>query len=232
MTSLGFVRGHDFNAQPQKPKPAQPAAAATLPVHTAENTKMTCMNMMIVKGFFPLMLFSFYFALLPVLAHNIEIDYTDTLSRIVVLSCIFLAGFFVVAANCCVCWFNIALFFHIGIEVGVLQVLWTYAQEQEGFAMVLSWITYATIIVHLIPFLVVDRGMPLTVLAFVGLLVNAATILFVHPADLVLVSASAAGLLGASLVFPGIDCIHTSMLSNLRAAMKSGVWIKCSPYEK
>ena len=97
--------------------------------------------------------------------------------------------------------------------------------------MILAWITFSVIIVHLIPFILLDRLALLGLLAYVGVIVNASALVYLDPTLLLLVGFSSVTLLGATLLIAGIDCIDTSLLSNFRSAMKDGSFLLCQSYE-
>ena len=192
-----------------------------------------CCSIKVPKGFFPTALYSTFFLTIPLLFNYVSYDFTTDMTRAGVVVSSVVVGGVVILANDCVAWFNVALYFHIGVEVIVLDRLMTFAQNSttdEGH-MALAWTTFAVVIVHLLPFLLFDRLGLLALLAYVGIVVNASVLVFLDPTLLLLVGFSSTTLLGATLLIAGIDCINTSMLSNFRSAMKDGSFLLCQSYE-
>lgn len=193
-------------------------------------------KMTVPKGFLPTLFFSLFFLSIPLalLFQPWEMaDSTAMSTRVLTVGAATLGGLFVILANECVAWFNMALFFHIGVEIKVLQTLADFAQHTDTLSgdSTLGWIAFIVILVHLLPFLVSDRLGLLTLLAYVGLVVNTIAVLYTDYPSLLLVSLSSGMLLGSTLLIAGIDCIDTSILSTLRKAMKDNTWLVCSPFE-
>ena len=192
------------------------------------------------KGLLPTLLYSLFF-----LAFPLCVDYTDIVEvsggeplvkdtewKVAVIAASFVAALLVLLANDCVAWFNMILFFHLGVEITVLDSLVQYADDNDGSEMTLAWIAAAVILLHLVPFFTVDHAGLLTLLAFVGIVVNTAALVFVSPGMLLLTGFSSTMLLMGVLLIACIDCVKTSMLSQLRLAFKEGTWLMCSTYEK
>ena len=187
----------------------------------------------VCKGLLPVTLYSLVFLAFPLLDFYADIDYDDTTVRVLVIASSFLAATLVLLANDCVAWFNMALFFHVGVEATVLDKLATYAQASttDTTGTALAWVAAAVILVHLVPFFLVDHAGVMTLLAFAGTIVNTSALVFVEPGMLLLVGFSSVILLGLVLLIASIECVRTSMLSQLRQAVKEGTWLLCTKYE-
>ena len=231
MSSLGF-RPSVVNDRPGRPV----APLEVLPEPSVATGRKLACRMMVPKGLLPTLFYSLFFLAVPLVWLYQPGDIADgsaTSTRVLAIAGAAVGGLFLIAANDCVAWFNMSLFFHIGIEVKVLELLLAYAQADAAstLEMVLGWIAFVVVIVHLIPFLLTDRLGLLTLLAYAGVVVNAAAMVYVSYADLLLVSLSSGMLLGSTILIAGIDCLNTSLLSTLRKATRDGTWIVCLPFE-
>lgn len=236
MSSLGYRRGCDHNSA----RPGEQRAVSTsviLPVVTAQTTvtprmKMSC-GMMIPKGFIPLLFYSCLAGTMPLLFNYVSYDYTDNMVRGGVIGASALITGLVVAANDCAVWFNMVLFFHIGLEVKVLDTLWAFAQTDSTSNQdeIMAWVGVVVIIAHLIPFLLIDNTIALALLAMAGVVVNAATLVYLDSTMLLFVGFSSVSLLGTTLCITGVCDASTSILSALRDAMKGRMWITCEEFK-
>lgn len=202
-----------------------PAPVLTVPAKTPSAVKVP-------KGFLPLLFYSAMFMLAPILYTYVEYTWTDTMTRASLIAVSAGYAVMVVLANDCVVWFNMVLFFHIGIEVKVLEILYDNAQLETTDTMdeMLFWSAFATIIVHLLPFLLIDKTMLLTLLASAGVIVNSTVLVFLDDSHLLLVGFSSVSLLGTTLCISGVCDVATSLMTNFYKAMKDGTWLKCSSY--
>lgn len=212
---------------PEEVKVAIPASSSTMA------TKTSKFGMSVPKGILPVTFFSLFFLAFPLLQNYYAFDYTDTTTRACVITSSFLAALFVLLANDCVAWFNMILFFHIGLEVVVLDTLMTFAQASttDDVGVALGWTAFGVILLHLVPFLLVDHSGVLTLLAFAGTVVNTSALVFVDPSQMLLVGFSSSMLLIAVLLIACIDCVSTSLLTQFRSALTHGTWIVCGKYE-
>tara|TARA_B110001450_G_scaffold179082_1_gene167317 strand:- start:1594 stop:2382 length:789 start_codon:yes stop_codon:yes gene_type:complete len=185
------------------------------------------------KGLIPLFAYSLFMLMFPVVDFYEEIDYTSTPTRVGIITSSFVVALLVVLANDCVVWFNMFLFFHAGVEITVVDTLVTYARasDTDDTGMALAWLAATIIALHLVPFFLVDHAGLLTLLAFAGVVVNASALVFVHPSSLLLTSFSSLILLALVLLIACIRCTKTSLLSQLRQAMREGTWILCMSYQ-
>ena len=190
-------------------------------------------GMRVVKGFLPLLIYSLFFFAAPIVDEYTDMDYTTVRVKAGVVVASVLAPLVLVLSNDCVVWFNSALFFHIGIEVGLLHELYDHARDDtlRDVEAALAWVGFAVIIAHLLPFLLLDHAKVLIPLAFVGVVANTTTALYLDVDKMLLVAFSASVLLGATLLIASIDCVRTSVLSQLRIALTRGTCANCAAYE-
>ena len=128
------------------------------------------MRMMVMKGFLPLFLLSGFFLAAPIIHYYAAVDYTSTATRGGVIAVASVVGLAIVSINDIVALFNFVLFFHTGLEVKVLDILQTFANDSttSDGDMALAWVGFAVIIVHLLPFFLCDKRMLLVLLGVVG----------------------------------------------------------------
>lgn len=237
MSSLGFRRDCDHIAdRPGALRPVHLKTSKSLPapataVHPAQKW---CS---VPKGFLPTLFYSTLCLLFPLFVLFNEnwalvSEPYPVSTQIGFVASVGVGGLLLILANDCVAWFNMALFFHIAVEVKVLSDLMDWIDSTTKDT-VLAWIAFVVIIVHLLPFLLVDHHMLLVLLAFVGALVNSTVVVLLELNVVfgLLVSVSALLLLAFSLLIAGIDCINTSMLSTLRAALANRMLVVCQSFE-
>lgn len=238
MSSLGYRRGRDHNsARPSELAPRGTATVAMPPPSIEEASSAQSRGMMpmmpVPKGFLPLLLYALLFLTTPLLYTYMDYDYSDAGVRGGVVATAVAAAFAIVLANDCVVWFNMVFFFHIAMEVRVLDILMEFARNDDTSEgdQVLAWTGSAVIFVHLLPFLLMDNTMLLALLAFAGIIINTVVLVYLDTTLLLTVGFSSAALLGTTLCIGGVCDVPTSMLSVLRQAMRDGSWIVCSVYE-
>lgn len=230
MSSLGYRRGCDHNSARPGEMPARTTTVAIPTTVAAPAAKVSPIS--VPKGFLPLFFYATVFLLAPVLYEYVDYTWTDSTTRAALIAVSAAYALSVVFANDCVAWFNMVLFFHIGIEVKVLEILMDFARlttTADGDE-ILAWTGFVVIIVHLIPFLLVDNTMFLTLLAVAGVIVNAAVLVYLDSNRLLLTGFSSVSLLGTTLCISGVCDVSTSMLTALRKAMTDGTWLTCSGY--
>ena len=189
-------------------------------------------GMMVPKGFLPSLVYAGAFAVAPLIYEYVDINYTDSGNRSVAIILAALYALLVLAANDCSAWFNMVTFFHIGVEIRVLDKLMSYAQRDglSDMNQVWAWIGFAVILAHLIPFLLIDQTKTLAILATTGVIVNAAVNVHINEEDLLYVGFSSVVLLGTTLCVRGICNVKCSILTSLNRAIYEGTWIVCSTY--
>ena len=233
MSSLGYRARCDHNSERV---PASATVAISMPPveTTATRRILPALSMSVPRGFLPLLFYAAAAMLFPLLYFYVSFDFSDDAVRALAVGAAGGLGLMLVLANDCCTWYNMALFFHTGIEVVVLDGTMDYIDlsTTSDTGKVLAWIGFATVIVHLIPFFVMDRPRLLTLLALVGVPVNAALAVYTQPlANLpvyyVLVTLSSAGLLLVTSVVLGIDGHAPSMLTKLRGALRDGTLFVC-----
>ncbi|MEC7001665.1 MAG: hypothetical protein VXX04_07495, partial [Actinomycetota bacterium] len=237
MTSLGFRRGHDHIAE----RAVGPRKVPTLPVDAPPTTtsfaskfafKLGCP---VPRGLIPTLLYSALALAIPLTWYYNwdDVDYDDDMTVGLIIGGAALGGLVVVFANDCCCWYNMMLAFHIGVEYKVLDETFKYSTDdaRSDRAMALSMAAAIVIIVHLVPFLVSDRIMMLTFLAYAGVIVNVATLVYVDPDLLFVAFASSLALLANTMIVGGICEIRTSLLSLIGDSVKSRKCLSCQKFE-
>lgn len=221
MTSLGFRRDHDHIAERKRPA----FHASTLPEPCpAPSRRLTC-NVYVPQGLLPLLLYSGFAFLIPTLFFYVDYDYTDTMTRGLVIGGAVLGGLLVVLANSCCVWYNMALLFHTAVEVKVLDIgyRFAYAETTSNVDMGLVIAGGAVVILHLIPFFLTARTALLTFLAFAGIGVNVALVVFLDSSLLLVATGSALGLLAITQIVVGVCNLDPSLLTALKCACDSGL---------
>lgn len=228
--SLGFRPRNDHIAEraPARPKPP-------LPVVAPEASKASCISCKfgVPRGILPVLVYSGFAMVLPLLLTYMTYDFTDDVVRGVSIGLAGLAATVIVFVNDCCCWYNIMLFFHTALEVRVVDVALTYAYAAGTPSADMAWSIAGAVvvIVHLIPFFLTDRLLFLSVLAYAGVVVNAAINVYLDPGRLLLVGASSLSLLALTMIIGGVCEIRTSLLSLLREAITECKWITMGKFE-
>lgn len=216
--------------------PCHAAAAAKKAATTGTPRRLGALQ--VPKGVLPTILYGAFFFMFPLLNEYMTYDYTDTMVRTSVIAAGILAPVVVVAANDCVAWYNMALAFHTGQEVVVLSKMLNYydttaKDTAEDYEEVLKWVAFGIVVAHLVPFYVYDQPGPLGLLAAAGIIVNTVVNVTVpdNNGQLLITGFSASVLLATVLLIVCIDCVKTSLLSQLRMAMQRGSICSVQPFE-
>ena len=220
-----------FHGQP----PAMKARGGTLPAPaTAPDAPVGVQcGIAVPRGLLPVLVYAGLAFAIPFLALYGAIDYGTAGARAGVIAVAAVAALLVPYANCCRCWYNMMLFFHLALEVRVVDLALAFAYDagtSDGDAA-LAAVAAVVVIAHLAPFLLVDRTLPLAVLAGAGIVVNAAALVHLDTSLLLLVGASSVALLALTLIVGGVCEVRTSLLTLLLDAVRSGDCIKCGRYE-
>lgn len=226
MTSLGYRRDHDNNSASHPPPARRTQTEPTVVQIESTVPQAKCGNMMSFRGFLATLLLSSLALAIPLIWTYGEIDYSDDTSRGLTIGVSGVAATLLGMTRSSITMFNVVLFFHIGIEVGVLDTAITFA-NQDGVSdvdMGLAITAAIIIILHLIPFLLSDNFMALAILGSAGLVINTATTVFLDAASTLLASTSAAVLL---IMIYMTSCSQTSMLTSLQNALVAGDCIVC-----
>lgn len=215
---------------------------------------VACKNWVVVRGFVPLMVHSCIFLAAPLVYNSgatcfpssawanqtqpiamhdyVTYNYSNSLTQAVVIVASALYAHFIISANDCRTWFNTVLFFHIGTEVKVVDTLLTYTREPSisSAYSALTIVALVVIVTHLVIFLVSDMRHLLSFVAFVGVVVNTASLVFLDPSQLLLVGLSSSMVLQTLLCIRGMCRVRTSILYALIEAMEHGTWFTMSSY--
>lgn len=185
-------------------------------------------GLQVPKGVLPMIIYGAFFFCFPVLNEFMQYDYTDTMVRTSVIGASILAPIILVGANDCVAWYLCALAFHTGQEVVVLSKLLNYyettGKDADDSEQIFKWIAFGVVVAHLVPFYVYDQPGMLGFLASVGIVVNTVINVVIpdNNGQLLITGFSSTVLLATVLLIVCIDCVKTSLLSQLRAAMGRG----------
>lgn len=181
MTSLGYRVGGEAIPTLRRPKPmvsnVDALPAPSLMSRMAFPTKMP-------TGIVFTLLYSAYAALLPLLYYYVEYDFTSDSVRAGSIVAASMLAIFTILANDCCTWYNMVLFFHTALEIKLLNTALRFATDTstDNMSMVWTWIGSVVIIVHLVPFFLIDKARLLTLLALAGVPVNAAVALYMMTA--------------------------------------------------
>tara|TARA_B110001450_G_C17633479_1_gene486205 strand:- start:1079 stop:1612 length:534 start_codon:yes stop_codon:yes gene_type:complete len=115
-------------------------------------------------------------------------DYTEMNARIATIIVAAFGGLFCLLCTSSTSAFNTFLGYYLGLEIYMIQETFAVARDiggpfdevQKGWA----WASGFIILFHLLPFLLINKSCLLYPLAYVGLLVNITTILYVAPLTL------------------------------------------------
>jgi hypothetical protein len=227
-SSLGGINAAYPIAPPRAPAETTPLPAPSLASRTYD-TVVRNVKMPSLRGFVPLLLYSLFAAALPFMYFYGDYDYTEDMTRAGVIVLSALLGFVVLMANDCCTWYNMALFFHTAVEVRLLDTTIAVAtgSTSSDADVFWSWVGAVVVIVHLLPFFLVDSPMTLA-LALVGVPVNAALAVYRDVALLPIVVPSAAGFFLIACIVLSVNQLQPSMLTKLRAALAEGTWIQCA----
>lgn len=189
--------------------------------------------MPVCKGVLAALFYSLCFAAVPLVDHYADLNYASDGVRAGVIAGSVAAALFLVMANDCVAWFNMVLYFHLGVEIIVLDTLFSYADAAGSGdrETALAYAAAAVIALHLVPFFLLDRSDALLLLAGAGVVANASSLVFVEPTLLLIAFGSSCALLLAVLLIASIDCVRPSLLSQLRGATSRGAWLRAADYQ-
>lgn len=232
MTSLGFRPRIEHTAQihyhPRRPAPVAQAETCATP----SRRRWRC-NLYVARGLLPVLIYSAVAFSIPTLIEYVDYDFSDRNTRIGTVAVAAAAATVMLAANCCACWYNMALFFHIALEARVIETLFDFAYASDTSDVDMAWsvAAIAIVILHLVPFLLLDRVVLLTALAYAGVVVNSAVLVFLDPGRLLLVGASSIALLATTMIVAGVCEVHTSLFAILRKAVRTRMLIRCRKFE-
>lgn len=230
--SLGFRRDADHIAERapvRHPRGLPQDTIAPVP----SKSMIPFMVMGVPRGLVPTLSYSLFAFLVPFLFLYMDYDLTTDSAKGVTIGLSAIAATIMVFANDCCCWYNMLLAFHTALEIKVIDTTLTfaYASGTSDGDMALAIVAAIVVIAHLIPFYVSDRLMLLGVLAYVGVIVNTAILVFLAQPMLLLVSASSLALLGITMIISGVCEIKTSLLSLIRDSVIEKKCITCEQFE-
>ena len=233
--SLGYRPRHDHIASR---RPNSSSLTPSLPTTTSASSpsKSWALSCPVPRGLIPTLTYSLVALAIPILCLFTTPDYTKDEVIGVTIGASALAGLVIILANDCCCWYNMMLFFHIGIEAKVVDLALKFADTEQGSGEIerdaaLAITAAVVIIVHLIPFLLTDRLMLLILMAYVGVVVNVATVVYIAPDHLLLVAASSLALLSTTMIIGGICEIRTSLLSLVVDSVNKKKCLTCDGFE-
>ena len=121
------------------------------------------------------------------LERGLDYDYSETGARIATIIYAAVGGLFCLLCTSTTSAFNTFLGFYLGLQIFSIQKNFAVATNTDNTSSYndmeqgRAWAFGFIILFHMLPFLLINRSCWLTVLAYVGLLVNIITILFVPP---------------------------------------------------
>ena len=181
------------------------------------------------KGFLPLLFYAAASATFPLLLLFATFDFADNMVRGLFLAAAALFALVPVVSNDCCVLYNSVLFFHTGVEVKVIETAFEYAMADTSpdYGVALAYAGGITVIVHLLPFYLMDHPLLLSLLAVVGVPVNVALALFLDDSMFLLVLLSSYAFLITTRTIVRLNEETPSMLTQLRKALDTGMWITC-----
>lgn len=237
MSTLGF---NNRNMEMARPRPPAPPAPTPLPAPATTSTSAISFlpqrvqaAMAVPRGFIPTLLYSGFALTLPILIFYASPDFTSTTTQGITIGASALLALLLVFANDCAVWFNMALFFHTGIEAYVVDTSLRFANAAatSDRNMALAITGAVVVIVHLVPFYLFDRPMLLSLLAFVGVVVNTSIVVYLDPANLLLVGASSSALLALTMMVSAVCEVRVALANLLMKAMKENAYLSCGKFE-
>jgi hypothetical protein len=220
-------------------------SSSSLPAPATQSTPVAPCAIPVLRGFIPLMFYAAFSITVPLLAYysTVGADLVTAAAsdddasraegaRALWISISVIAASFIVLSNHCATWYNMVLFFHIGLEVKVLHEVINYALTDSLATtnVALSWTGAAIVMIHLIPFLLVDSKYLLATLAWAGVGVNVALTEYIFPSNTLTILLSSTSLLVATLATLGADCYQPSIVSQFQTAMAENSFIRVERY--
>lgn len=226
--------------------------AAPLPPPGGSKGTLSC-SMPVLKGFLPMLFYSCFAGFVAIAYNYLTFD-DMPMSSVLAAS---LAALSLVLSNDPSTWYNMIVFFYIGLEVRVLHFTLDFietavdggnATKVAGMPnannvqdRTLAWVAFVVVILHLVPFLLVNHRGLLAVLALAGAPINTALCGYLklpNPASgtfdpdfTLLMLASSLGLLALTLFSIRMKCEECSLFTHFRRAVREGTWIYFAPYE-
>ena len=185
--SLGFISSTQRHSMPKSsnvvlqmeaPEETSSTTASRFPVFSCTCGSMDLTKSTVFGGLF--LAASYLF-----LERGLTQDYTERDARIATIIIAAFGGLFCLLCTSSTSAFNTFLGYYLGLEIYMIQETFavarniggTYDDMQRGWA----WASGFIILFHMLPFLLINKSCLLYLLAYVGLLVNIITILYVTP---------------------------------------------------
>lgn len=169
---------------------------------------------------------------LPLMFFYGEPDYTEewTPPFVIGLSALYSVLLLVLSSNMTM-FYNTVLGLYTGIEVKVVDTALTYASQDTTSDTNMAWalIGGGIVVLHMIPFYLTERGILVTTLAAVGLVVNTAICVYIDDTLTLQAFTSGAAFLLTALCIIGMHCVECSMLTLFRNAVKYGGFLTFQP---
>ena len=233
--SLGVRRGHEFSTQRSR---AAMVRSTTVPIKAAEpaSAGVSCascsarLNCLMPQGFLMTLLYFAGALAVPLLFFYADVDYADARTPPLVIALSAIYALIVVFSGSVSSLYNIQLGFYTGIEVKVVDLALTFAQATGDQAhMVLAIVGASVVVIHLLPFFLIDHAGLLTTLATAGVVVNTAIVSYLDPAMILFVFGAAATFLITTLCVVSFGCHSPSLLRALRTAIAENKCLACEP---
>jgi len=176
-------------------------------------------------GIVPTFACAAFAAFIPIMMLFGNVDYTEDAQKAAIIgTSVAFSGVTAMAAMSPETLHNIALFLHLGFEIKVVDTGIKYADRMAGddTAVVLAWSAVIVIIVHLLPFFLVNHGKLLGALAVAGVGVNTALLTYVDTSLVLVVFVSSILLLLSTLNTIVCGCKTPAMLTILVNSCKTG----------
>ena len=234
-SSLGYRNGGEITA----PVRSKPLEVKTTIVQVEEDYpnaycsvcgfKITCP---VPQGFLMTALFFVGGLGLPLMFYYGDADYTTewTPPFVIGLSALYAFLLLFLSSNMTM-FYNTVLGLYTGIEVKVIDTALTYATADgtPDADIVWSAIGGGVVIVHLLPFYLVDSGLVVTTLAAIGLVVNTAILVYLDTTLILQAFTAGSAFLLSALCIVALHGEKPSLLSTLKDALMHGSCLACKP---
>jgi hypothetical protein len=233
-SSLGFRNGGEFAPRPK------PSSVVSRSIEIERDVaaqaycsvcgfKITCP---VPQGLLMTLLFFAGALALPIMFFYIEPDYGTTWVEpfIIGMSALYAVFLLFLSSNMSI-FYNTVLGLYTGVEVRVLHRTFDFAVASTTSNAHMAWAISggAIVILHLLPFYLVDSGVVVTTLAAVGLVVNTALCVYLDPTLTLQAFSSGTAFLLTAMCIIGLNCAKCSLLTLLRDAMKYGGFLTLQP---
>lgn len=225
MTSLGYRR----EMRPQLPLPRTTPPTQSSPSST--DAVWWKKYLQVPKGFLPVLVHSGMALALSLVLMFANLVYTSNAVRGVLVGASIGTPFALAFANDVIVWYNLVLFFDIGVQSKLVQHTIEYSQgsERSDIHIFLSIAGISLIVAHLCLLLLTNRRMIVTTLTMTSVSVSSITALYVVPDLFPLVFLTSNSMLLMVLFATGCCKEEVAILSLLHKAMHEGTWFQLTP---